>query len=96
SGGQVLIHGKRVPIVSGLCMDAFFVRLTDFPSVRIGDTATLMGIDGEEEISPHDIAGIIGSVSYEVISRFGKRLPRVYLQKDQIVKIHNYQLRNLK
>ncbi|NOY57945.1 MAG: alanine racemase, partial [Calditrichaeota bacterium] len=30
SGGQVLIHGKRVPIVSGLCMDAFFVRLTDF------------------------------------------------------------------
>ncbi|NIA30001.1 MAG: alanine racemase [Actinobacteria bacterium] len=94
SGGQVLIHGKRVPIVSGLCMDAFFVRLTDFPDVRIGDTATLMGIDDEEEISPHDIAGIIGSVSYEVISRFGKRLPRVYLQKGRIVEIHNYQLRN--
>lgn len=90
SGGQVLIHGEKVPIVSGLCMDAFFVRLTDFPNVRIGDTATLMGIDGGEEISPHDIAGIIGSVSYEVISRFGKRLPRVYLKKGRIVEIHNY------
>jgi len=49
-----------------------------------------MGIDGGEEISPHDIAGIIGSVSYEVISRFGKRLPRVYLKKGRIVEIHNY------
>ncbi len=94
SGGEVLIHGQRVPIISGLCMDAFFVKLTDFPHVQSGDTATLMGIDGEEEISPHDIAKIIGSVSYEVISRFGKRLPRVYLQKGRIAHVHNYQIGN--
>ena len=73
-------------------MDAFFVRITDFPDIGEGDTATLMGIDGSEEISPHDIAALTGSVSYEVISRFGKRLPRIYLQNGEITEIKNYLL----
>jgi len=92
--GEVLIKGRRVPIIGGLCMDAFFLKITEFPDIREGDTATLMGIDGEEEISPHDIAGLTGSVSYEVISNFGKRLPRVYVNDNKITKIKNYQLGN--
>jgi alanine racemase len=75
---EVLCKGRRLPIIGGLCMDAAFIKVTDFPNVEIGDTVTLMGTDGEEEISPHDLAAKIGSVSYEVISRFGRRLPRVY------------------
>ncbi len=90
--GEVLIKGRRVPIIGGLCMDAFFLKITGFPGIREGDTATLMGIDGTEEISPHDIAGLTGSVSYEVISNFGKRLPRVYIKNNNIIKIKNYQL----
>jgi len=90
--GEVLIRGRRVPIIGGLCMDAFFLKITDFPDIREGDTATLMGIDGNEEISPHDIAALTGSVSYEIISNFGKRLPRVYIRDNKIIKIKNYQL----
>ena len=93
-GGYVLIKGNKVPIISGLCMDAFFIKLTDFPDVKIGDTATLMGIDGEEEISPHDIAAITNTVSYEVISGFGRRLPRVYYKNGEIVQIQNDLLDN--
>lgn len=87
--GHVLWRGKRVPIIGGLCMDAAFIRVTEHPEIQVGDEVTLMGIDGEDEISPHEIAQLIGSVSYEVISRFGRRLPRVYLQGGQITIIRN-------
>jgi len=66
-------------------MDACFIRVTDFENVNIGDVVTLMGREDQQEISPHDIAEDIGSVSYEVISRFSKRLPRVYIQNGHIV-----------
>jgi len=88
--GEVLIKGRRIPIIGGLCMDAFFLKITDSPDIIEGDTATLMGIDGKAEISPHDIARLIGSVSYEVISNFSKRLPRVYIKNNKIIKIKNY------
>jgi len=90
--GQVLIKGRRIPIIGGLCMDAFFIKITDHPDIQEGDIATIMGKDGNEEISPHDIARLAGSVSYEVISCFGKRLPRVHIRDGKIVKIKNYLL----
>ncbi len=88
--GQVLLRGKKAPIVGGLCMDACFIKVTGLPDVQIGETVTIMGRDGEEEVSPHDIADLIGSVSYEVIARFGKRLPRIYLREGKIVEGRNW------
>lgn len=87
--GEVLYRGTRLPIVGGLCMDAAFVKVTDCPTVQVGDVMTLMGVDGGAEISPHDLAALIGSVSYEVICRFGRRLPRVYLKNSEIIDIRN-------
>jgi alanine racemase len=88
--GQVLVKGKRVPIVGGLCMDACFIKLTDVPDADVGDIVTLMGADGDDRISPHEIAGWIQSVSYEVMSTFGRRLPRVYRRNGAIVDTRNY------
>lgn len=85
--GSVLIKGRRAPIIGGICMDACFVKVTEFKDVRVGNIVTLMGRQGEEEISPHDIADEIGSVSYEIISRFSKRLPRVYVQDGKVVDV---------
>jgi alanine racemase len=87
--GRVLYKGRSLPIIGGLCMDAAFIKITEHPDIEIGDTVTLMGVDGDAEISPHDIAALISSVSYEVISRFGKRLPRLYYQNDKLVDIQN-------
>ncbi|MBN1560418.1 alanine racemase [candidate division KSB1 bacterium] len=87
--GQVLLHGKRASIIGGLCMDATFIKITDFPEAKIGDPVTLMGFDGEQNISPHDIAALIGSVSYDVIAQFGRRLPRVYMRNGAVVRIDN-------
>ncbi len=91
---EVLWKGRRLPIIGGLCMDAAFVKVTDAPEIKIGDTVTLMGVDRDEEISPHDIAGLIGSVSYEVISRFGRRLARVYSRGEKIDFIDNSLTKN--
>jgi len=90
--GEVILHGRKVPIVGGLCMDACFIKVSDVPNARIGDMVTIMGREGAEEISPHDIARLIQSVSYEVMSRFGRRLPRVYYRGGKIESIHNYLL----
>ncbi len=87
--GEVLIQGRRATLAGGLCMDACFVRVTDFPHVRPGDEVTLMGREGGEEISPHDIARKIDSVSYEVLARWGRRLPRVYLRDGKVTEIRN-------
>ncbi len=87
--GQVLLHGCLVPIIGGLCMDACFIRIEDVPEARCGDTATLIGRQGDLEISPHDIAAQIGSVSYEVMARLGKRLPRVYLHHGTVCETVN-------
>ena len=87
--GHVLCKGHRLPIVGGLCMDATFFNITDIPNIDVGDAVTLMGVDGSEEISPHDIGGLIGSVSYDVISNFGRRLPRVYLKEGKVQHIVN-------
>jgi len=48
-----------------------------------------MGRQGEEEISPHDIARKIDSVSYEVLARWGRRLPRVYRRGGEVVSVRH-------
>ncbi|OGC82907.1 MAG: alanine racemase [candidate division Zixibacteria bacterium RBG_16_43_9] len=78
--GEVLVKGKRVPIIGRVCMDAFMVDLTDLPEVKTGEEVVLLGKQGKEKIEAHQIAGWAKSFSYEIVSRMGKRLPRVYLK----------------
>jgi len=87
--GEVLVAGRRAPIVGGLCMDACFIKVTGIPEAVEGSEVILMGSDGGEEISPHDIAGRIESVSYEVMARWGRRMPRVYHRGGEIVAVRN-------
>jgi alanine racemase len=76
--GEVLIHGKRAPLVGVVCMDFIMVDVTSIPGVSIGDEVILMGKQGKEEISAEEIAEKVNSISYEVLCSIGKRVPRVY------------------
>ena len=76
--GEVLIHGKRAPVVGKVCMDFIMVDVTDIPRVSAGDEVVLMGRQGTEQITPEEIAEKINSISYEVLCSIGKRVPRVY------------------
>lgn len=76
--GQVLVHGRRVPLVGGVTMDALMIDLTDLPEADVGDEAVLLGRQGSEEITAHEIAQWKRSVSYDVLTGWRARLPRVY------------------
>ncbi len=76
--GEVLIRGKRSPVVGRVCMDLIMVDVTDLSGVSHGDEAILIGKQGGEQITADEIAGKIGSISYEVLCLIGKRVPRVY------------------
>jgi alanine racemase len=76
--GEVLIHGKRAPVVGKVCMDFIMVDVTDIPRVSVGDEVILMGRQGKEQITPEAIAEKINSISYEVLCSIGKRVPRIY------------------
>ncbi len=76
--GVALLQGRRVPIVGGVSMDAVTVDVTDLPEVRLGEEAVLMGRQGSEEITAHDVAALKRSVSYDILTGWRSRLPRVY------------------
>jgi alanine racemase len=76
--GCVLIHGQRAPLVGGVAMDAFMVDITKIPEAGLWDEAVLMGRQRDDEISVHEIAKWANSVSYDVLTGWRARLPRVY------------------
>jgi len=77
--GCALIHGQRAPLVGGVAMDAITVDITDIPAAQLWDVAVLMGRQGDQEISVHEVAKLKGSVSYDVLTAWRARLPRIYL-----------------
>jgi len=81
--GFALIHGYRAPIVGGVAMDATMVDITDIPQAQNWDEAVLMGRQGNDEISVHDIAKLKNTVSYDVLTGWRQRLPRIYLNQPQ-------------
>ena len=76
--GEVLIRGKRAPIVGKVCMDFIMVDVTDIPGASVGDEVVLIGKQGRGQITTEEIAEKINSISYEVLCAIGKRVPRIY------------------
>jgi alanine racemase len=81
SNFEIIIKGKRVPIVGRICMDQFMVDLTTVEKAKKGDLVTLIGEDKGEEIKAAEMAEKINTINYEIVSSFTKRLPRVYVEK---------------
>ena len=78
SKGYVLIGGKRAPILGRVCMDQFMVDVTDIPCREL-DEVTLMGVDGDEELSVDTLGSLSGRFPYEFVCDIAKRVPRVYV-----------------
>ena len=74
--GCALIHGKRAPLIGGIAMDALMVDITDIPQAQMWDEAVVMGQQGGEEITVHDIAKLKNSVTYDVLTNWRLRLRR--------------------
>ena len=79
SKGYVLIRGKKAPIIGRVCMDQFMVDVTSIDGVCEGDKVTLIGKDGEEEITANTLGDLSGRFNYELMCDLNKRIPRVYI-----------------
>jgi alanine racemase len=77
---EVLLGGARRQVVGRITMDFLMVDLGDrgAAEIEVGDTATLIGNDGDHEITVDEAAGWAGTISYEILTRLGPRLPREY------------------
>jgi alanine racemase len=78
-GGEVLIRGIRRPLAGTVTMDQLVVDCGPVGSspVGVGDEVVLLGPQGEEEITADEWAGLLGTISYEVLCDIGPRVPRV-------------------
>ncbi len=76
--GRVLLNGESCPIVGNVCMDMIMVALPSKLNVKVGDDAILIGAQGGNEITVNEIAGLTGTIEYEVMTSIGKRVARIY------------------
>ncbi len=76
--GSVLIRGKRFPIVGTICMDQCMVDL-GHSEAYVGEEVVLIGKQGDQEITLHEIAHLWDTIPYEVLCAFNDRLPRIYV-----------------
>lgn len=88
--GEVLIHGKRAPIVGRVCMDQFMVDITEIADVKMGDEVTLIGKDGDRELTMEYIGDMSGRFNYELACDLTKRVPRVYYKDGKVVGTKDY------
>jgi alanine racemase len=74
-GAQVLIRGKRCPILGRITMDQFMVDVTGLPrDVAAGEEVVLFGKQGDEEITVGEVAAWAGTITWDVLTRLGKRV----------------------
>jgi alanine racemase len=79
SKGQVLISGKKAPVIGRICMNMFMADVTDIPGVKLEDEVTLIGQQRKERISAEDVGEWSGTINYEVTTRINERIKRRYI-----------------
>lgn len=77
--GEVLVRGRRVPMVGRISMDYTTIDVTDVPGTGLGERVTLLGADGGARIRAEEIAARTGTVPYDVTCSIGKRVERVFV-----------------
>jgi alanine racemase len=78
-GAGVLVHGKRCPLLGRVTMDLMVIDVSGLDDVQVGDDVVLMGRDGSEEIPCSELGEKAGTITWEIVTRIGARVRRVYL-----------------
>ena len=81
--GEMLIHGRRSTMIGRVCMDQTMLDVTKIPGVQVGDVVTILGKDGNDQITATEMAEWIETINYEVVCGISKRVPRIYLDSTE-------------
>ncbi|MBR6671349.1 MAG: alanine racemase [Ruminococcus sp.] len=82
SKGEILVHGKRCAIIGRVCMDQLMIDVTNVQA-KAGDIVTLIGKDGDDEITADELASICSTIGYEVVCGISKRVPRIFHEGEE-------------
>ena len=77
---QVLVRGQKVPQIGTITMDQLMIDISSIPDLQPTEVVTLIGKDGDLEISADDWAQTLGTISWEILCGFKHRLPRVSVE----------------
>ena len=72
---SVLVRGKRAPLIGRVCMDMAMADVTDIPDVNLDDEVVLLGAQGDERITPDELAILANTIPYEIMLGFAVRIP---------------------
>lgn len=81
AGGEVLVRGRRYPFAGTVTMDQVVIDMGDDP-VEVGDEVVLLGTQEHGAITAEEWAARLDTINYEVVCRFGPRMPRRYVDTD--------------
>ncbi|WP_125153997.1 alanine racemase [Clostridium rectalis] len=87
---KVIVNGRFAPVVGKVCMDQCMIDITEIGETNIGDEVIIMGEYNNIKMTANEIADILGTINYEILCMISKRVPRVYINKQEIIKIRNY------
>lgn len=85
--GTVLVRGQRAPVVGRVSMDLVTVDVTDVRDAAAGDEVILLGRQDGAEIPVEEIAGLTGTIAYEVFCAISARVPRLWLHEGREIAI---------
>lgn len=78
-GAEVLIRGRRCPVLGRVTMDQIMADVTALPEVLPGEEAILIGSQGREEILAAELAKKAGTIAWEIFTGISSRVERIYL-----------------
>jgi len=79
--GAVLARGRRAAVIGRISMDLATIDVTGLPAVRPGEIVTVLGQDGAERIDAWELAGLAGTIPWEILCALGKKRPRIELRQ---------------
>lgn len=86
---EVLVRGRRVPVVGTICMDQCMVSLETLSEeqedIKAGEEVVIIGQQMGSTISADELASKLGTINYEVICMLANRIPRVYMRSGQVI-----------
>lgn len=90
--GHVSIKGEKVPLIGRICMDQCTINITGLSEVKVGDQVVLLGETSKDIITLDEIADNANTNRNEILSSIGRRVPRVYIENNEVVQVIDYLL----
>lgn len=83
---RMIVNGEYADVIGNVCMDQLMLDVTHIKDVKMGDEVTVMGVCGDKSVSAEELGSMMGTINYEVVCGIGKRVPRVYIKNNNVVK----------